>query len=134
MKIAGFNFTKISVEKFSDNLKNLKINTNLDISEINEFKSDLFKTKEEIIEVNFDFKINYDPDFAKINIKGNVLLAFESKKVKDIIKQWKNKKIPEDIKITLFNIILRKSNLKALQLEEELNLPFHISFPSLKKE
>ena len=44
----------------------------------------------------------------------------------------KDKKMPENFRMTLFNLILRKSSLKALQLEEEMNLPTHIQLPTLK--
>ncbi len=134
MKIVGFNFNKINIEKLSDKVDNLKINTDIDISEIKEIKSDFFKTKEDIITVKFFYNINYEPNFAKIEFVGNVLLAIESKTTKNILKQWKDKKMSEEFKITLFNIILRKSNLKALQLEDEINLPLHISLPSLKQK
>jgi len=134
MKIVGFNFNKINIEKLSDKVDNLKINTDIDISEIKEIKSDFFKTKEDIITVKFSYNINYEPNFAKIEFVGNVLLAIESKTTKNILKQWKDKKMSEEFKITLFNIILRKSNLKALQLEDEINLPLHISLPSLKQK
>jgi len=36
--------------------------------------------------------------------------------------------------VFLFNIILKKSTLKALQIEEELNIPLHMQLPSLKKQ
>ena len=134
MRLIGFNFNKINIEKFNDKIENLKINTKINVSEIKNIKSDFFKTKEDLIEVKFVYNINYDPDFAKIELAGNILLAIEPKMAKDILKLWKDKKMSEDFRITLFNIILRKSNLKALQLEEELNLPTHISLPFLKKE
>ena len=134
MRLAGFNFIKINVEKFSDKIENLKINTNINISEINPVKSDFFKTKEELINIKFNYNIIYDPSFAKIEFIGNVLIAIESKMAKDVLKQWEDKKMPEDFRLTLFNIILRKSNLKALQLEDEINLPLHINMPSLKKQ
>ena len=57
-----------------------------------------------------------------------------SKKIKEILKQWKNKKISEDFKIPLFNLILRKSNVKTLELEEEMGLPLHIPLPHLKNQ
>lgn len=135
MKLIGFNFNKISIEKFSDNVKNLKIDTKIDVPEIKELKSiDFFKTKEELIGVKFKYDISYDPNFAKIELAGDILLSIEPKIAKDILKQWKNKKISEDFRITLFNIILRKSNLKALQLEDEMNLPLHLPLPTLKKQ
>jgi len=134
MRVVGFNFSKINIEKFSDKIENLKINTNMGISDIIEVKPDFFKTKEELIGIKFTYNINYDPDFAKIELVGDVLIAVELKIAKDILKQWKDKKIPEDFRIILFNIILKKCNLRALQLEDEMNLPPHISLPSLKKE
>ncbi len=134
MRIIGFNFNKINIEKFSDKIEKLKINTNINISEIKEMELDLFKTKEQFIRVKFTYNIDYEPKIAKIELVGNIVFGAESKIAKDVLKQWEGKKIPEDFKIILFNVILRKSNLKALQLEEELNLPLHVSLPSLKKQ
>lgn len=134
MRLIGFNFTKINMEKFSDRGKNLKISTKIDIPEIKTIKPDFFKIKEEIIQIKFSYNINYNPDIAKIELAGDLLLAVEPKAAKDILKQWKDKEMSEDFRIDLFNIILRKSSLKALQLEDEMNLPAHISLPFLKKE
>lgn len=132
MKIIGFNFNKINIERFSDKLEKLEINTNIDISEITDLKPDFFKTKEGVLKIKFTYKINYDPNFAKIEFVGNLLITLDQKTMKDVLKQWKDKKIPENFQITLFNIILRKSNIKALQLEDEMNLPLHISLPTVK--
>ena len=135
MKIIGFNFDKINIEKLPGKTeKNLEVKTNIDIPEIKEIKSESAIMKENFIGVQFIFNVNYDPDFAKINLSGNVLFAINSKLSKDILKQWKDKKMPEDFRILLFNVILRKANLKALELEEEMNLPLHVPMPSLKKQ
>jgi len=134
MKVMGFNFTKLNAEKSSDNFSNLQIKTHIDISSINELKADSFKIKENLFGVKFSYIVEYSPEVAKLEFEGNVLFAIDVKLSKEIIKQWKDKKIQEDFRIFLFNIILKKSNLKALQLEEELNLPLHISLPSLKKQ
>ena len=40
----------------------------------------------------------------------------------------------EEFRILLFNIILRKANIKALELEEQMNLTLHIPLPTLKKQ
>ena len=137
MKIIGFNFTKISIERLQDALfpsGELKINTEMDVPELKELKSDILKTNEDILTVKFTYTINYNPDFAKIELEGRILLALEPKLAKDTLKQWKKKKMPDDVRIFLFNGILKKSSLKALSLEEELNLPLHIPMPSFKKE
>jgi len=134
MKILGFNLTKINVEKFKDKVENLKINTQIDVAEISEVKSDFFKTKEEILAVKFTYGLNYEPEFAKLEFSGNIVLSLDSKTARNVLKQWKDKKMPEEFRLTLFNIILRKSSLKALQLEEDMNLPIHMQLPSLRAQ
>jgi len=134
MKLMGFNFRKINVEKMSDSLKDLKINTKIDIAEINKVKADFYQGKEEMMGIRFSYEVDYAPNIAKIEFEGTILLGVEPKIAKEVLKQWENKNMPEDFRIPLFNIILKKSNLKAMQLEEELNLPLHVPLPSLRKE
>jgi len=134
MRIVGFNFTKISAERQQGAVKGLKINTEINVPEIKELKQDFLKTKEQILEVLFEYKVKYDPDYAVLDFKGRALLAVDPKAAKDILGQWKKKKISEDLKLFLFNIVIKKSSLKALSLEEELNLPTHIPLPTLRKQ
>ena len=132
MKVIGFNFDKISAEKLKDRPDNLKISTNIDIVDIKDVKTDILKTKEQLLHAKFSHTIKYEPGFANMELKGTVLLTLEEKEAKEVLKEWKKKQMPEGFRITLFNIILRKSAIKALQLEEELNLPLHISLPVLR--
>ena len=132
MKVVGFNFTKLNLEKKSDNLKDLKISTGIDVLDIKEAKTDLFNSSEGLIVVKFEYIINYETDIALLKFNGNLILSLESKEAKEVLKQWKEKNIPEEFRLGVFNIILRKSSLKALQFEEELNLPPHIPLPSFK--
>lgn len=132
MKIISFNFTRIHVEKLSDNLKDLKINTGIDISGINAIKSDFLNLKDDLLAVSFIYTINYEKDIANLDFKGNLVLSVEPPISKEVLKEWKEKKIPEEFRLSLFNIILKKSSLKAIQFEEEFNLPLHIPLPSLK--
>jgi hypothetical protein len=134
MKLMGFNFTKISAEKLKGSSKGIKLNTNINISDIKEVKNAPFKSKETIISVSFNYLVEYNPDFAKLNFEGTLVLGLDAKESKEILKQWKSKKMPEDFKIPLFNLILRKSNLRAMQLEEEMNIPLHVPLPKLSKD
>lgn len=135
MKIVGFSFNKINIERFSTKAEELKINTNININEIDSVKADLFKAKNEFISIKFSYIIKYEPEYAKIELSGNILVSIEPKLAKQVIKDWKdNKKLQEDFRIFVFNVILTKSNLKALALEDELNLPIHIPLPSVKRE
>ena len=132
MKVIGFNFDKISVERHKERPENLKITTNIDVSDIKETKSDMIKTKEELIQAKFSYGVKYEPGFATIGLSGNILFALPEDKAKEVLKEWKKKAMPEDFKLAIFNVVLRKSALKALQLEEEMNLPLHIPLPSFK--
>lgn len=134
MKIVGFNFDKINIEKFSSKFENLKINTKMDIPDIAEVKSDFFKSKEELLGIKFSFDLEYEPKVAKIGLAGTILLSLEPKIAKEVLKQWKDKKVPEDFRLSIFNIILKKATMRALRLEEEMNLPLHIQLPSLRGE
>ena len=133
MRVIGFNFTKISIEKLKEITEIPKIKTEINIPEIKGIKSTILKTKEEIIEAKFEYNVNYEPEAAKINIEGRALLSVDPKIAKDILNQWKKKKMPEEFRMLLFNVVLRKSSLKALLLEDELNLPLHTPLPSLRK-
>ena len=134
MKVAGFNFSKIHAEKFKSEFENLNINTNIEILEIKDLKQDIFKTREEFVGVKFAFTLDYQPEVARMEFLGDIIFSLDSKMAKEAIRQWKEKKTPEDFKVLVYNVILRKASLKALQLEEELNLPLHFSLPSIRKE
>lgn len=135
MKFVGFNFSKISIEKKSDSFKDLKINTNIDILDVKEAKNNILKQKEEIVIVKFTYNVDYQKNIATIDIEGTVAVALDSKAAKDLIKQWKDKKLSEDIKMPIFNVILRKSTIKAFELEDQMNLPLHThSIPVIRKQ
>ena len=133
MKLIGLNFNKMSIERTSDSLANAKISTNIDVSEISKIKNTMFQGKEELIEVKFKYDVLYTPDIAKVELEGKVLFAVDLKASKEILKKWEEKQIPEDFKMAVFNIIFRKANIKALLMEDELNLPPHLPFPTMAK-
>lgn len=135
MKLVGFNFSKISIEKIAEvRPKDLKMGTKINVSEIKSLKSEFFKTKEDILASKFTYIINYDPSYAKVEFEGTIILAVDPKLAKVVLKQWKEKKMPQEFNLVLFNLIMMKSNIKALQLEEELNIPYHVPLPTLKPE
>jgi hypothetical protein len=133
MKIFGFNFTKLSIEKFPSKIENIKINTNLDVSEIKQVENSIINSDEKFFSIEFSYKVSYNSDIAELNLAGNILLSLENKKAAELVKQWKDKKMPEDFRFEVFNLIIKKSILKALQLEEDIGLPPHVPLPSLKK-
>ncbi len=132
MKIMGFNFNKMSVEKNAGDFKGVKIKNSVDVLNVDLIKSDLINAKEQLLGVSFKFDVEFGENIAKIHLEGVVLLALEVNEAKKTIENWKNKNLSDEYKIPLLNLILRKSNIKALELGEEFNLPPHIQLPSLK--
>jgi len=134
MRSIGFNFTKIFAEKKKNLTKQPELKTAINVLEMKELPSDIFKSKETPLEIKFSYSINYEPGIAELSFEGILVLLADPKKAKEILKDWKNKEISEEFKLLVFNLILRRSNLKALQLEDELNLPTHFQMPSIKFE
>jgi len=130
MQIIGFNFTKISCERKKDPSGKLEIKSNIDLKNIAQEKLDLIKDKE-VLKFTFEFTIEYSPDTAVLKFEGAILAILEKDAIKETLKKWKTKKIPDEIRLPLFNTILTKCNLKALQMEEEFNLPTHVPMPRL---
>jgi hypothetical protein len=134
MKVIGFNYKKVFIEKKKEIDTKFNINTNIQIKNISKTDIELFKGKD-VLNFDFEFKIIYEPDFAELLFQGTTLVYFsDSKLAGNVLKSWKNNELHEDIKVQLMNIIFSKSNLKALQLEEDLNLPPHLPSPIINQE
>ena len=134
MRLIGFNFTKISVEKKQTITTQPKLKTAINVLEMKELPGDVFKAKDIPIEAKFSYIIEYEPKIAELEFEGTLVILEDPKKAKEILKIWKDKELSEEFKSQVFNIILRKANIKAIQLEDELNLPIHFPLPSLKFE
>jgi hypothetical protein len=132
MNVIGFGLDKIEAKKIKPLDGNLKISTNIQIKEIKEEKVALLKD-DFILRFDFEFIINYTPEIANLKFNGFLVVSAEKELGKKIIKEWKNKKMGEDLKIELLNFIISKISIKALQIEDDLDLPYHIPFPKVSK-
>lgn len=138
MRVIGFNFTKVSAERQPSFKSKSAINTDIEFKDIDKEELDLLKDKEPV-KVSFLFKITYtnqenkkdkNPD-AELSFEGSIILSTDKEESKEILKSWKKKEMPNSFKIPMFNLILKKCTPKALQLQDELNLPSHIPMPQL---
>ena len=133
MQIIGFNLSKILVERKEKYSGKLEISQNIDIKEV--IKEKIPISKDEVLKVRFSFIIDYSPDFAKLEFEGHLILLPEKEELKEFLKSWKDNKLPDNHRIPLFNFIMSKCNVKALTLEDELGLPYHIqSLPKFVPE
>jgi hypothetical protein len=132
MRIIGFNFKKITAERKSDLKGKLQIKTHMDLEKVEKEELDIAG---EILRFSFVYAINYEPDHATIAFEGSVLIKPDKDyDTKQLLKDWKKKKLPEDLRLLVFNFVMTKCNLRALQLEEEFSLPTHFPLPRISKE
>lgn len=147
MQVIGFNFTKISAER-AQNFKHKSINTNIEFTNLEKEEVPLLKDQD-AVKISFNFLVDYSSQSqedkerktlnkqkekpqAQIDFDGHIVLTATKQELKDLQESWKNKKIPQATQIPLFNIILKKATPKALQLQDELNLPSHIPLPRVQ--
>ena len=132
MRIIGFNLTRILVEKQEKPGDKIKVDQNINIKDIFEEKIPISKDK--ALKINFSLIINYSDNYAKIEFEGSILILPEKEELKEFLDSWKDKKIPKDQRVHLFNFIMNKCNIKALYLEDEMALPYHIPMPRITQE
>ncbi len=129
--IINFRLDKISIQKKNKPSGPVEAKNNLKVVEMTE-ESISALTKEKALNLKFTFTVNYEPNIANLEIEGSVTYMNDQKTVKEIFENWKkNKKIDQEVATPIFNHILSKCNIKALKLEEDVELPFHIPIPRL---
>ena len=134
MTIVGFNFTGITAEKKDMVNEKINISNNVSITGVEKTDLSLGTTKQNAIRFIFKFDTTYTPDVGSINLTGDVIYVADDKKVKDMLGQWKkDKKVDPQVTESVLNMILSKSNIEALLLSKEVNLPPPIPMPKVKK-
>ncbi len=130
--IINFRLNKIAIEKKSIPKGPIEAKNNLKVIGIEE-ESISSLTKEKALNIQFIFKVMYEPKVAEVEMQGSVTFMNDAKAIKEMLDNWqKNKKIKQEIAVPIFNHILSKCNVKALGLEEDVELPFHVPIPRVK--
>ena len=129
MKIIGFNINKIQADKKGNFSNKCSIKSGINIKDITSEKINISENPS--LKFDFEFNLDYEPDLALILISGTVIILDDSNEGPEILKDWKKNKFDHEIKLPIYNFIMGKCNLKSLNLEEELGIPFHIPFPKL---
>ena len=130
--IINYRLDKIFIQKKNKPKGPIEAKNNLKITSIAE-ETISSLTKEKALGMQFAFVVNYEPNVGSLEITGNVTYMNDQKTIKEILENWtKNKKIKQEIAAPVFNYILSKCNVKALRLEEDLELPFHVPIPRIR--
>lgn len=135
MKAVGFSFNKLYIERNKESektpTKDFRVNTHIEITDLDKPELELFPSMN-VFSFKYLFKVTYSPEIADLIFEGSILVNIPDQELtKKIQKEWKNKIVLEEIRVPLLNLIYSKCNLRAFQMEEELNLPLHMPLPRL---
>ena len=132
MPIVGFNFTKIFVEKkekldpTKDQITNA-VNL-LDMKEENMS----FSEGKGLLQMSFQFEVLYGKA-EKMSLEGVLLFMDSPDKAKELLESWNvDRKLDSALSTEIFNTILFKCNIKALQLADDVGLPAHFRIPLIR--
>ena len=132
MRIIGFNLTKILAERQEEDGQGIRVDQNINIKDIKEEKNPI--TNNKALKIKYTLTVTYSKDFGKIEFEGSIMTLPDEGEFKSIMDSWKDKKIPENMRLGIFNFIMVKCNIKALYLEDEMGMPLHVPMPRLTKE
>ncbi len=124
MPVIGMNLKTIEAKKHEEITGAVRVNSNMNVTNVKE--QDLPALKSKGLSIEFDFKTKYNNDknknIAEINIDGNVIFMGEEQE--KILKNWKkNKVLPEDVRFQVIRIVSDKCSKKAIILSDDLQLP-----------
>ena len=129
MKIISLTFSEVSAVRKSVPKAKMEVKNNLNIVDI--IKEEVDLSPKPALRFDFSYDVNFEPGIAKITLKGSVVAIDENNESQEILKAWKKKQFTDPIKLPMFNLILSKCNLRSIELEDQLGIPFHIPFPQI---
>ena len=131
MKFAGFRLTKIEAEKSEEKKGgNISVNSNFHLGEFKKEES-VKDSKKPVYGFDFTYLIDYEK-IAKISFKGTVYIEIDSSEDKELFKDLEKpgyKLSNNDLRKIILDIVLARTHVECLHLEEKLGLPFHIQAP-----
>jgi len=132
MTVVNFSFTKLLAEKKKVAKGKIDIKNNISIKDVSEAKMAI-DAKRTALKFNFLYEATYEPEVGKINLGGEVIYVLDKKVADDVMKMWKkDKKVKADFMTNLMNHILAKSNIQAVIMSRDINLPAPIPLPKIK--
>lgn len=125
MKIINARFIEIEAKKNPEFSGKLKLETNIQINELEKVKD-----SKDILKVGYIFEINYG-ELGKVKLNGEIFILSDIKTIKKVLKDKESKKYNTEEYIKITNFVVQRASIKAFELEEELKLPIHIKLPTL---
>ncbi|MBT3324247.1 hypothetical protein HN681_04745 [archaeon] len=133
MPVISFSFDKINIEKKKTLEAPIKVDNGMTIVDLK--LEDVPITggkKEKVLRFFYEYKVDYQPDQAIIEIAGNLVYHDPDGKTDELMKGWKDsKQLPPEMMQQVMNNVLIRCQIKALSLAQDLGLPPHIRIPTI---
>jgi hypothetical protein len=134
MNIINISFTAINANRQAAPRGNVSISNDIKVESVEETKLGAGDARQ-AYKVMFSFKTQYIPNFAVIELKGEVLILDSAEEVSKMMTQWnKDKKLDVNSARTILNNVMNRCALEVILLSRELGLPSPIPLPSIKAE
>lgn len=135
MTIVGFYFTKMEAVKREVVKGKINISNNVSITDVKENDNNFGSETQKGVTFVFKFTSKYEPQAGEISLEGNVLYMEAKDKIKKIVTGWKkDKKLDKEVMKAILNTILTKSNIQALIMSKDINLPPPIPLPKVESK
>ena len=132
MKYAGFKLMKVDAEKEENKTPkgNINVNSNFNLGKAK--REEISDSERVVFGFEFTYTIKYE-EFATLSFKGSVFVELESED-RGLIKPLEDSDSVKDNELRKFilDVVLAKTHVESLHLEERLGLPFHIQSPRVK--
>lgn len=131
MTMIGLNFTKITAERTSNAVNNIRVENNVGVTNIVE--STIVDPKKSLLKFEFAFVCKFQPNVGNIEINGELLEIFDKEFATKVMDGWtKSKGLHKDITARVLNTILGKANVEAIIISRDLGLPSPIALPKVE--
>lgn len=133
MTVIGLGFNKLVVEKSAPLKGKVSIKNDAAVKNVEKIDLTMAGAKQDALKFSFEFKSLYEPNFAHITLTGDLVWVDKPETNEKILKEWKkDKAVPKEVMNPVLNAILSKSNVEALILSREMNLPSPIPLPKVE--
>ncbi|MFH1589363.1 MAG: hypothetical protein ABIB43_02230, partial [archaeon] len=110
----------------------INISNNVSIKKVVESKFGL-DSKKKALKFSFVYTSKYEPSIGLIELEGDTVYLFDETTAKKVLNDWKKtKKVPTDVMRNLMGHVLAKSNVQAVVLSRDIQLPPPIPMPKIK--
>tara|TARA_Y100000310_G_C20340722_1_gene649657 strand:- start:56 stop:511 length:456 start_codon:yes stop_codon:yes gene_type:complete len=133
MAVISFTFDKYNVERKKPLEIPINVENGMNIVDVREEDIPLSNgNKEKVLRFHYEYKVDYKPNQAIIEIAGHLIYLPPKGDAKQILETWnKEKKLDKEVMQQVMNNILLRCQVKALALGQDINLPPHIRLPTV---